>query len=112
MKYILHNDDASYLISSSSIRYHYKQNELDSTVNLRDCRKSPKRAILAILHVMKSNSYEHQKHKFRVFRQSLHLKETNLRTQDSFVLNRFALIATITVERDMTTAPAAGGSRN
>ena len=44
-----------------------------TSVRLRDCRKSPKRAILAILHVMKSNGYEHQKHKFRVFRQSLQL---------------------------------------
>ena len=42
---------------------------------LRDCRKSPKRAILAILHVMKSNSYEHQKLKFMVFRQSLQISQ-------------------------------------
>ena len=75
MKYIPHFDDASNLLSSSDIRHHYKQNELDTT---------------AIYH----------------------LKETNFRTQDSFVLNSFALNATITVERDMTTAPAAGGSRN
>jgi len=38
---------------------------------LRDCRKSPKVVILAISHVMKSNGYGHQNHKFRVFRQSL-----------------------------------------
>ena len=58
----------------------HKFSEFDITTNLnairltdtlRDCRKSPKRAILAILHVMKSYGYEHQKHKFRVFRQSL-----------------------------------------
>jgi len=40
---------------------------------LRDCRKSPNLAILPISHVMKSNSYEHQNHKLRVFRQSLQL---------------------------------------
>ncbi len=38
---------------------------------LRDCRKSPKVAILALMHVMKSDTYKHQNHKFRVFRQSL-----------------------------------------
>jgi hypothetical protein len=38
---------------------------------LRDCRKSTKRAILTILHIIKSTRYEHQKHKFMVFRQSL-----------------------------------------
>ena len=40
---------------------------------LRDCRKSPKMAVLAISHVMKSTGYEHQNHKFRVFRQSLQI---------------------------------------
>ncbi len=40
---------------------------------LRDCRKSPKVAILALLHVMKSDTYKHQNHKFRVFRQSLRI---------------------------------------
>jgi hypothetical protein len=38
---------------------------------LRDCRKSTKRAFLTILHIIKSTSYEHRKHKFMVFRQSL-----------------------------------------
>jgi len=46
---------------------------IKSTDTLRDCRKSPKMAILAISHVMKSNSYEHQNHKFKVFRQSLQI---------------------------------------
>ena len=42
--------------------------ELEKTCDfLRDCRKSPKRAILAILYAMKSTGYEHQNHKFRVF---------------------------------------------
>ena len=40
--------------------------------NLRDCRKSPKRTILSILHITKSTSYERQKLKFRVFLQSMH----------------------------------------
>jgi len=46
--------------------------------NLRDCRKSPKMAILAISHVMKSNGYEHQNHKFKVFRQSLQENQISL----------------------------------
>jgi hypothetical protein len=46
--------------------------------NLRDCRKSLKWTILAILHVMKSISYEYQKHKFRVFRQSLQENQISL----------------------------------
>jgi len=32
-------------------------------------------AILAISHVMKSTGYEHQNHKFRVFRQSLQVSQ-------------------------------------
>jgi hypothetical protein len=40
---------------------------------LRDCRKSPKMAILAISHVIKSMTYKHQIHRFRVFRQSLRI---------------------------------------
>ena len=38
---------------------------------MRDCRKSQIMAILAISHVMKSITYKHQIHRFRVFRQSL-----------------------------------------
>ncbi|OEU67242.1 MAG: hypothetical protein BBJ57_06940 [Desulfobacterales bacterium PC51MH44] len=38
---------------------------------LKDYRKSPKVAILALSHVMKSDTYKHKNHKFRVFRQSL-----------------------------------------
>jgi hypothetical protein len=44
---------------------------LSSCDILRDCRKSPKMAILAISHVMKSITYKDQIHIFRVFRQSL-----------------------------------------
>jgi len=33
-------------------------------------------AILAISHVMKSTGYEHQNHKFRVFRQSLQVSQS------------------------------------
>jgi hypothetical protein len=40
---------------------------------LRDCRKSQIMAILAISHVMKSITYKHQNHRFRVFRQSLEI---------------------------------------
>ncbi len=40
---------------------------------LRDCRKSQIMAILAISHVMKSITYKHQIHRFRVFRQSLRI---------------------------------------
>jgi hypothetical protein len=42
---------------------------------LRDCRKSPKMAILAISHVIKSITYKHKIHKFRVFRQSLRVSQ-------------------------------------
>jgi hypothetical protein len=42
-----------------------------STDMLGDCRKSLKMVILAISHVMKSMTYKHQIHRFRVFRQSL-----------------------------------------
>lgn len=35
-------------------------------------------AILAISHVMKSTGYEHQNHKFRVFRQSLQENQVSL----------------------------------
>jgi hypothetical protein len=56
---------------------------------LRDCRKSLKRTILAILHVMKSISYEYQKHKFRVFRQSLQL------SKDGIILKRLGKITPI-----------------
>ena len=38
---------------------------------LRDYRKSPKMAILAISHLMISITYRCQNHRFRVFRQSL-----------------------------------------
>ena len=47
----------------------------DITDILRDCRKSPKMSILAISHIMKSNGYERQKHKIRVFRQSLQISK-------------------------------------
>ena len=40
---------------------------------LRDCRKTPKIAILAISHIIKSVTYKHKIHRFRVFRQSLRL---------------------------------------
>ncbi len=39
---------------------------------LRDCRKSSKMAILAISHVMKTDSYKCKNHGFTLFRQSLH----------------------------------------
>jgi hypothetical protein len=42
---------------------------------LRDCRKSPKMVILAISHVIKSMTYKHQIHRFRVFRQSLRITQ-------------------------------------
>jgi hypothetical protein len=42
---------------------------------LRDCRKSPKIAILAISQLIKSITYEHQNHRFRVFRQSLRITQ-------------------------------------
>jgi hypothetical protein len=42
---------------------------------LRDCRKSPIMAILAISHVMKSICYKHQVRRFRVFRQSLRVPQ-------------------------------------
>jgi len=42
---------------------------------LRDCRKSPKMAIFAISHVIKSTAYKHQIYRFRVFRQSLRVPE-------------------------------------
>ena len=41
-------------------------------------------AILAISHVMKSTGYEHQNHKFRVFRQSLQVSVTLLFTGRGF----------------------------
>ena len=40
---------------------------------MRNCRKSPKMAILTILHAIKSAGYEHQNHRIRVFRQSLQI---------------------------------------
>ncbi len=46
-----------------------------STDLLRNCRKSPKMANLAISHVMKSIAYKHQIPSFRVFRQSLRIPE-------------------------------------
>jgi len=42
---------------------------------LGDCRKSPKMAILTILHVMKSSGYECQNYKIMVFRQSLEISQ-------------------------------------
>ena len=42
---------------------------------LGDCRKSPKMAILAISHVIKSMTYKHQIHRSRVFRQSLEISK-------------------------------------
>ena len=42
---------------------------------LGGCRKSLKMVILAISHVMKSMTYKHQIHRFRVFRQSLELSK-------------------------------------
>jgi hypothetical protein len=42
---------------------------------LRDCRKSQIMAILAISHVVKSITYKHQIHRFRVFRQSLRITQ-------------------------------------
>ncbi len=50
-------------------RYHSNLEALIFKPLQRDCRKSPKMAILAISHVMKSTGYEHQNHRFRVFRQ-------------------------------------------
>ncbi len=44
---------------------------------LRDCRKSQIMAILAISHVMKSTTYMHQIHRFRVFRQSLEISQVS-----------------------------------
>jgi hypothetical protein len=44
---------------------------------LRDCRKSPIMAILAISHVMKSICYKHQVRRFRVFRQSLRVSQVH-----------------------------------
>ena len=45
---------------------------------LRDIRKSPKKASLAILYVMKSAGYGHQNHRVRVFRQSLSISQRAL----------------------------------
>jgi len=65
---------------------------------LGDCRKSPKVAILALSHVMKSDTYKHQNHKFRVFRQSVEISQ-NFQLSDmcrsiaviaSFCLNPWA----------------------
>lgn len=42
----------------------------------------------------------------------LALENKNSQTHYPFVLNSFALNATITVEIDMTMAPAAGGNKN
>ena len=52
------------------VKYHRHLRALWRQDTLRDCRKNQKMAILAISHVMKSTGYEHQNHRFRVFRQS------------------------------------------
>jgi hypothetical protein len=53
--------------------YHNTFMSLKTFDTLGDCRKSLKMVILAISHVMKSMTYKHQIHRFRVFRQSLEL---------------------------------------
>jgi hypothetical protein len=42
---------------------------------LRDCRITPKMATLSISHFMKSITYKHQDHRFRIFRQSLEVPQ-------------------------------------
>ena len=50
--------------------YHENLGDVKCSDWLRDCRKSPKLAILVFSHVMKSTTYKHQIPSFRVFRQS------------------------------------------
>ena len=50
-----------------------KLNLMSNCDTLRDCRKSPKMVISAISYLMKSITYKHQNHRFRVFRQSLRI---------------------------------------
>jgi hypothetical protein len=51
----------------------HKPKYCQSTDTLKDSRKSQIMAILAISHVMKSITYKHQIHRFRVFRQPLEI---------------------------------------
>ncbi len=53
--------------------YHNFSEGFKSADMLGDCRKSQIMANLAISHVIKSITYKHQIHRFRVFRQSLEL---------------------------------------
>ena len=52
-----------------------KLNLMSNCDTLRDCRKSPEMAVLAISHSIKSMTYKHQIHRFRVFRQSLRVSQ-------------------------------------
>ena len=53
--------------------------------------KSPKMAILAISHVIKSMTYKHQIHRFRVFRQSLEISQV-FRSEDILISEMISAI--------------------
>ncbi len=88
--WLVFNSFVYYILCQSNkpfkLRYLPKTKYQSITDILRDCRKSPKMAILAISHVIKSTTYKHQIYRFRVFRQSLRTHKLQAHLRISYFL--------------------------